>query len=242
VPLIFSPADLGELYQPFQPRPRTAFLMIQLGGEILPSIKHMTEVARHVLADLRFNAVTAADVRGTSDYLVKIIDLIRGCGFGVAIFGDRTPARTLGNIFFEIGVAGVLGKPVQLLLTGRNPKVSPAPSDFVRTEWIRYTDGESAHFEQEFRAAVTHIAAAAQYYRQLGNLALTAPIPDLELAFERFKQAVLIGDDAEARLRISQIRDRLAVVGKRAGNDGDLDSHRARLLRAIQEFLGLLPP
>jgi hypothetical protein len=241
MPLIFSPADLGELHQPFLPRPRSVFLMIQLGGKIAPSISHMTAITRTVLSDNNFNPVTAVDVRRTSDYLVKIIDLIRGCGFGIAIFGDRTPARTLGNIFFEIGVAGVLGKPVQLLLTGRNPRTSPAPSDFVRTEWIRYADGEDARFEQEFREAVMEIEASANYYRQLGDIALTAP--DLELAFERFKQAVLIANDVRSRLRIAEIRERLtAGFARRRVAVDDLASHRTRLLSAINEFLSLLPP
>jgi hypothetical protein len=56
---------------------------------------------REVLDEKNFTAITATDIRGTSDYLTKIIDLIRGCGFGFAIFSDLTPARTMGNIFFE---------------------------------------------------------------------------------------------------------------------------------------------
>jgi hypothetical protein len=42
------------------------------------------------------------------------------------------------------------------------------------------------------------IAAMSNYYDKLGQVALEAQNADLELAFERFKQAILIGDHAGA--------------------------------------------
>jgi hypothetical protein len=82
------------------------------------------------------------------------------------------------------------------------------------------------------------------FYRQLGRFALDAPQPDLELAFERFKQAVLIADDHAARQGIAAIRDRLDAAARRTDGDRDEDmaSHRMRLLQTVHEFLGLLPP
>ena len=145
MPLIFSPVDLSELRGPFRPRPRSAFLMLQLGGTISSSEVRIKELVARSLLARNIEAVTAAAVPGTGDYLQKIVDLIRGCGFGFAIFSDLTPARSLANIFFEVGVAGVLGKPVQLPLAGP----APPPSDFVRTEWIRYDDAHEARFETQ---------------------------------------------------------------------------------------------
>lgn len=203
----------------------------------------MATVAREVLAEQRFTAVSADEVRRTADFLHKIIDLIRGCGFGIAIFSDRTSAKTLANIFFEIGVAAILGKPVQLVWSGRNPKGNAAPSDFVRTEWIRYVVGEQNRLRDELRAAITQIEEAASYYRSIGDVAVEALEPDFELAFERYKQAVLISDDAETRRRIIDLRDKLAEIAQRRRGDDtdDLASHRRRLLQAINEFIALLP-
>jgi hypothetical protein len=239
VPLLFSPVNQEEINSPYSPRPRGAFLMVQLGGRPAPTEEAMIHVVREVLADLSFTALTASDVRRTTDFLHKIIDLIRGCGFCVAVFSDRTPARTLANIFFEIGVAAMLGKPVQLVWAGRNPRSTAAPSDFIRTEWIRYVPGQDDRLRNEVRDAIAQIEQGAAFYRQIGDIALNAREPDLELAFERFKQAVLIADDVGARSRIKAVRDRLAAAGPVL--DGDMASHRARLLRTIDEFIGLLP-
>jgi hypothetical protein len=188
--------------------------------------------------------VTAADIRRTSDFLAKIIDLIRGTGFGIALFSDRTPARTLANIFFEIGVAAVLGKPVQLIWTGRNPRSNAAPTDFIRTEWIRYVVDEEERLRQEVNNAISEIeGAATTFYRQIGDVALEALEPDLELAFERCKQAVLISGDPVARQRILSVRERLAEAARarRADPGDDMASHRTRLLQSVSVFAGLLP-
>jgi hypothetical protein len=117
--------------------------------------------------------------------------------------------------------------------------MSPEP----RTEWIRYVPGEEDRFHTDVGDAVSQIEEGATYYTKIGNVALEAPDPDLELAFERFKQAVLISDDAEARRRIVGMRERLseAARGRRGEPGDDMASHRLRLLQTISEFLELLP-
>ncbi len=194
-----------------------------------------TEV-RKALAEKGFAAVTAGDVRGTGDFLVKIVDLIRGCGFAVAVFSDATPAKTLANIFFEIGVAGVLGKPVQLVFSGDQG----APSDFVRKEWIAYRPGRLARLRKDLEASLARIGELAEFYRKIGDVALDAERGDLELAFERRRQAMLIGGDAQARAGIGRVRDLLVEARNTQGADG-MASHRERLHRAASEFLAMLP-
>ncbi len=240
MPLLFSPVDLSELRGPFNPRPRSAFLMLQMGGTISTQEVEVQKLIRKELRSRSIEAVTAGDVPGTTDYLQKIIDLIRGTGFGIAIFSDLTPARTFANIFFELGVAAILGKPVQLVIAGD----ALAPSDFVRTEWIRYKETDKRRFDWELRRSIGKIVDGAGYYRKIVGIALEADEPDLEEAFERFKQAVLIGDDAKARARIVELEHRLKRTGPGERGDrvsADFASHRGRLLRAVSEFLALLP-
>lgn len=196
----------------------------------------MAAEVRGALAARAFNAVTASDIRGTGDFLTKIVDLIRGCGFAIAIFSEQTPAKTLANIFFEIGVAGLLGKPVQLVLAGANP----APSDFVRTEWINYRPGELASLREDIGASLDRIEEMAVFYRKIAEVALEAEQPDLELVFERYKQAVLIGDDAAAREGVQAVIERLQAARRAEGRD-DMASHRERLHRTAREFLVMLP-
>ena len=217
--------------------------MLHLGQGVNSAEQTMARIVSEELGMRGFAAVTAADVPRTSDFLHKIIDLIRGSGFSIAIFSDRTPARTLANIFFEVGMALVFGKPVPLVWTGRNPRSSAVPSDFVRTEWIRYVVGEEDRLRCDMGRAIDEIEALADYYRKIGDIALDATEPDLELAFERYKQAVLISADPEARERIIRVRDQLSETARqrRADADDDMASHRTRLLQTVSEFVGLLP-
>lgn len=210
--------------------------MQQLDGNPTSNDQFMADECRAALIRANFSAVTASDIRGTGDYLHKILELIRGSGFAVAIFSDRTPPKTLANIFFEVGMAGVLGKPIQLLLTGDNP----APSDFVRSEWIAYRRGEDAELRAALDESLGRINELAGYYREIGEVALEAERPDLELVFERFKQAVLIGDDVAARAGIERVRELLVAARNVEGAD-DMASHRDRLFRSVSEFLRLLP-
>jgi hypothetical protein len=197
----------------------------------------MENEVRNALTALGFTPIAATDVSGTGDFLKKIVDLIRGCGFGVAIYSDKTPSKTLGNIFFEIGTCHLLGKPVQLLVAGHQP----TPSDFVRTEWVPYDDKDPTASLDKLRAGLTSISASADYYFTLGTLALEAEIADLELAFERLKQAVLITNHVSARARISDIKALLRRDPIRRGRRSLFEQHRVRLLRTISEFERLLP-
>lgn len=210
--------------------------MCQLDGNTTQVDTVMADEVTAALARADFNSVTASDIRGTGDYLHKIIGLIQGCGFAVAVFSDRTPPKTLANIFFEVGMAGVLGKPIQLVLTGENP----APSDFVRSEWIAFRRGEEPAFRLALDDSLRRIGDLTGYYRALGDVALQADRPDLELVFERFKQSVLIGNDVAARDGVVAVRTALIAARAVEGRD-DMASHRERLFRSASEFLRLLP-
>ncbi len=130
----------------------------------------------------------------------------------------------------------MLGKPVQLVLNGENP----APSDFVRSEWISYKRGEEAALRTALDDSLEQMNALAGFYRDIGEVALEAERPDLELAFERFKQGVLIGDDAQSREGVISIQERLVAARKFEGHD-DMATHRERLFKSVSHFLRLLP-
>jgi hypothetical protein len=214
--------------------------MLHQGEAVDPAEHTIGRIVREVLGARRFTAITAGDVRRTSDFLHKIVDLIRGTGFSIAIFSDRTPPKTLANIFFEIGVALILGKPVHLIWAAQEPGSTAVPSDFVRTEWIRFI-GDEDRLRRDLGTAFDATIEGAIYYRETGDIAFEAVEPDLELAFERYKQAILISGNSEDRARIVQVRDRLALADRRRRADAEMATHRARLLQAVREFLALLP-
>jgi len=208
--------------------------MLHAGDAASAIERDMVTTVRAVLTEMGFTAIAATEVPGTGDFLEKIVALIRGCGFGVAVYSDQTPSNTLGNIFFEVGISHLLGKPVQLLVAGENP----TPSDFVRTEWVRYDDKDRNASAVALRRSLQAIEAQADLFFKLGEAVMDVDVIDYELAFERFKQAVLIRDHANARHRIAEIG---AQLRRREAGKGAMTHHRQRLRNTISHFLRLLP-
>ena len=210
-------------------------MMLQLGEGVSQLEAEMDEVVSSVLHTRKLTALRASSERGQKDYLDKIIQLIRGCGIGVAIFSEYTPAPTLANIFFEVALCNLLGKPV-LIVKSDGAK---APSDFVRTEWINFGVGKKPQLRKDFSHSVSSILEFAKYYESIGDIALDAEDVDLELAYERYRQSFLI----DGRLAV---RRKLEKLGKRARQDDDFAANlkpaRSRFRASIAEFLGFLEP
>ena len=208
--------------------------MLHSGKDVSGLEESIDAVVCSCLTRLRHDVKKASRQSGTKDYLEKIIQLIRGCGFGVAIFSEFTPASTLANIFFEIGLCGVLGKPVILVKSAR----AKPPSDFVRTEWITLQNGDRKKLGRDVEKSIKSIQDLAGYYESLGDIALGADEVDLELAFERYRQAILIGNRKPVRTKIKNILTKLANEEETAQL---FRASRTRLRKSIQEFDKLLP-
>jgi len=235
VALIFSPLSEDVLEGPYEPKPRSVFVMAPLGAGKSQIETEMDDAVCIVLRHKRFQPINAISVSGNKDYLEKIIQLIRGCGFAVAIFSEFTPASTLANIFFEVALCNLFGKPV-LLVKSANAK---PPSDFVRTEWVAYDGSEQGkNFNKHFSRSAEQVIALADYYRKLGDLALAAEDVDLELAFERYKQALLITGNKALKKKIEAI---LAQLDTEQNVNNGLRASTKRLKKGVAEFHMLLP-
>lgn len=232
--IIFSPLANEEMTGAFKPLPGCAFIMIHSAAKIAPV---ELEIERRVNAALRrngFRTTKATRSFGTKDYLDKIVRLIRGCGFGIAIFSEHTPAKTLANIFFEIGICYVLGKDVIIVKT----QDAQIPTDFVRNEWIEFRPTAVRTFNRSLERACATLRRNATFYTKLGELSLSKEGADFELAFERLKQAALLVRTDPARRGIGNIRRQLAELSRRS------DSARARFSRLkseVDHFVKLYP-
>jgi len=227
--LIFSPLTEDALEGPYQPIPKGVFAMLQLGAGVSQLEAEMDKVVESVLVQRKFKPIRAASERGQKDYLVKIIQLIRGCGFGTAVFSEYTPAPTLANIFFEVALCNLLGKPVIIVKS----EAAKSPSDFIRTEWVTYAGNKKAQLRRDFSESVSSVLNLAKYYETLGDLAIDAEDIDLELAFERYRQSFLIDGRARARRKITKLRDRARDKSDGAARMGPA---RSRIRIAISEF------
>ena len=232
--LVFSPVTQDVIDGPYQPRPRHAFLMLHSGARRSRLDRELEDDVVAALSETGLTAIQATDVAGTGDYLEKIIGLIRGCGLGVALFTEATPAPTLANIFFEVGLTLTFGRPVVLAKTAE----ATTPSDFVRTEWVaRYQDAEQfrANLVETFSRLQTEVAT---FYRSIAEVAMDAEEVDYELAFERYVQAVLIGGDANDKAQIEKIYE--ALRGRSSG-DERMEAARKRLSTAVGRFVRMTP-
>lgn len=227
--LIFSPITEDILEGPYQPKPKAAFMMLQQADDVSDVEIDMDTIVTDVLNKRKLTPLRATTERGQKDYLDKIIRLIRGCGFGVVIFSEKTPAPTLANIFFEVALCNLFGKPVIIVKS----EAAKAPSDFVRTEWVSYRGGKKSQLKSDFSKSVSAVLKFAKYYEQLGDIALDAEDVDLELAFERYRQSYLI----DGR---TSVRSKLRRLGDRARQDGDLAASlkpaRSRFRASIAQF------
>lgn len=227
--LIFSPLTEDALEGPYKPIPKGVFLMLQFGKGVSQLESEMDKVVESVLVQRKFDAIRATTQRGQKDYLVKIIQLIRGCGFGTAVFSEYTSAPTMANIFFEVALCNLLGKPV-IIVKSEGAK---SPSDFVRTEWVTYSGSKKQQLRQDFSDSVSSVLELAKYYEVLGDLAIEAEDVDLELAFERYRQSFLIDGRKKVRNKIDDLR-----IRSRDKNDGAarMTPARSRIAVAISEF------
>ncbi len=193
----------------------------------------MDSVVESELKKRKIRALRATGISGHKDYLDKIVQTIRGCGFGIVVFSKATPASTLANVFFEAGIALLIGKPVIIVKTSD----TVAPSDFVRTEWVDYSLGKKSAFRANLARAIGEILRTASFWEKLADTALEAEDTDYDLAFERYKQSLLIANEKRVRNRIQSILNIL----KNADADHPMNPNRKKLVHDITHFLNLLP-
>jgi len=213
--------------------PRSAFMMIHDNDRVSAVEARMQAIVREELESANFQAKAASDVRRAGDFLAKIIRMIRGCGFGMAIFSDVTPSRTLANIFFEVGYCLALGKPTFLVLAGDNA----APSDFVRSEWINYRPEDEPNFRRSVQDALTEMGEYGNFLEKLALSAEDAEEVNPELAYERFKRAYLVSGRPESLDGIRRIHNRVRLARADVETGVLMRSYRRKLSDEISHFV-----
>ena len=228
MPLVFSPLSEDILSSP--PRalyPRHAFVMRQIGNP--PAVdERMAEIALDVFAR-RGIAIKDADAStGGKDFLERILGLIRGAGFTVAIFSHDTRGTAMANIMLELGFAAMCGKPLVIIKS----KEAAAPSDFTRTDWVEFDPKEEGRFRHKLNQALTTIDELAAYEETLLEVALRARSMDCAVAFERANKAFLLTGDGRFLDKALEIKTRLEKAG-----DTDAIADLERLRNEIAMFV-----
>lgn len=145
--------------------------------------------------------IDAAETVGGKDFLERILGLIRGTGFTVAVFSEETRSSAMANIALELGFAAMCGKPLVIVKS----KAAKAPSDLTRTDWIEYDPGDPDGVRPLLTRAITNLRDLAEHEQILLEQSLQARRMDAAVALERvIKGFLLAGTDwfVEAAIRL----------------------------------------
>lgn len=153
-----------------------------------------------------YRTVDADGSTGGKDYLERILGLIRGTGFTVAIFSHETRHTAMANIALELGFAAMCGKPLVIVKS----KQAVAPSDLKRTDWIEFEEHKVKSFRRKLLQALDEIETLHGWEDHLLQVAVEARSPDCAVALERANKGFLLSGDERfivAAERIASILD-----------------------------------
>lgn len=180
-------------------RPRTCFLMTQLGDPVPPEVGAIREKLKDALDEYDVNLIDADSEVTGGDFLFKIWQMIVAVPLAVAIVHEEMPATTQCNVFYEVGLAHALGKESIVIKT---PKAQ-IPSDFVRTEYIKY----DSRFKQRMDKYLENFFKQGEWYELVAEQVERNPL----LAIDYLRRAYLISGNNRIKQEVANIRETLSL-------------------------------
>lgn len=191
--ILYSPTS-GDVYDKLvRLRPRTAFLMTQLGRPVPPRAAEIRRTVRQYLRDRDIDIIDAGTQVTGKDFMDKIFDLIVSVPMGIAIVTAEMKQEAVANIHYELGIMQALGKETVIVKTPD----AIVPSDLVRTEYIDYERG----FRDKVNKYIDKLIEIAEYYADMAVQLRT----NSTLAIDYLKRAYLITGRADYRERIAEV-------------------------------------
>lgn len=182
--ILYNPTTGDTPTMPIRYRPKTCFIMTQLQQPVPDEVIEMRQMLTRCLRTRGIAEIDANSAVTGRDLLTKIWEMIISVPLGIAIINRGMSARTLANIFYEIGLLQACGKETLVVKSKR----SKVPSDFVRTEYIEY----DASFETKIDRFLDSFLELADYFSTIVDQLDNNPL----LAIDYLRRAYLIsGDD-----------------------------------------------
>lgn len=203
--IIYNPTEGTPFTGPISSCPRHCFLMTRLGSPIPKMVDEIREEITECCAEYDYDVIDAGTRVTGRDFLVKIWKMIASAPLAVGVVHEDMPAKTMANIYYELGVAQALGKET-VIVKSPNAEV---PSDFVRTEYIPY----DRNFANSFKKYLHSLLEQADYYETLGDQLDRDPV----LAIDYYKRAYLIAGDSRLKSKVLDLM-KTAGLEERATN------------------------
>lgn len=185
--IAYSPLDGDVLTKPIQYRPKSCFIITQLGKPVSEELTEIRKSISKILASLGFYEIDASSKVTGRDFLLKIWQIALSVPIGIVVITDKFSPQTYANIFYEVGLMHALGKETVVVKT----PTSNVPSDFVRTEYILY----NSDFATNFRKYADNVLELADYYSILAEQMKQNPL----LSIDYYKRAYLITGNPKFR-------------------------------------------
>lgn len=207
--IVYNPVDGEAITSGVKSAPRCCFLMTRLGKPIDPGVTAIRDAVIERCINHGYTVIDASTKVTGRDFLVKIWRQIASVPLAIGVCHEGIPAKTQFNIYYELGVAQAMGKETVLIKSEK----AEVPSDFVRTEYIRF-DGD---FSVTFDAFMTQLTVVAEHYEQMADQLDRNPV----LALDYFRRAFLITGDARLQRKAKKLLTS-AGLGARAKNSVEL--------------------
>lgn len=203
--IYYSPIDGNPRITPLRFRPRTCFLMTQLGSPVPSVVVEIRSALKEVLREESYTLVDADSSVTGRDFLLKIWEFVIAVPLGIAILHGEIRPGTIANIFYEMGLMQAYGKETLIIKTPG----TQLPSDFVRTEYVEY----GSDFEPRLRQFFASLRDRAMYYATAAEQTERNPL----LAIDFLRRAYLLTSEPRLRGRAREFFDQ-AGVRRRAKN------------------------
>ena len=191
--IFYRPTNREVYTDPVKYKPRTCFIMTQLGGKLPEQVIEIRKELTKYLDSYSISEVDASSFVTGGDFLIKIWDIIISVPFGIAIVTEGMKESTLSNIFYEIGLLNSLGKET-IIIKSKDYKI---PSDFIRTEYIEFNN----QFSNNIKKFLNNVFELAEHYELMSDLLEKNPV----LSIDYLRRAYLITNDIEFKNKARDI-------------------------------------
>lgn len=154
--IVYHPFEGDISSTPVIYSPKSCFVMTQLGDNLCPHIIRIRKVVSRILKKLEIIEIDADSTTTGGDYMTKIWKQTFSSPIGIAIISEGIPPRTIGNIFYELGLMDSYGKETLVIKTND----CDIPSDLKRTEYI---NGKN-RYSRKIESFLNNVKQRADYY------------------------------------------------------------------------------
>lgn len=179
--IYYRPTDGDPFTTPIRLKPRTCFLMCQLGKPIPEELSLMRQTVEEAFAKNGFGCIDAKGRTTGKDFLLKICEMLLSVPVGIALFHSKIKPGTTQNIFYELGMMQAYGKDTLII---KIPSTDYGPSDLARTEYVPFDEDISRRID----GFCSELDGRARYFLKASDILVNNPL----LALDYLRRAYLL--------------------------------------------------